>query len=171
MIGTVDYISFGSTFIKELAVINHFNWKKQCWLFKPPFQENCLDSFSIQRNKAYKCYGHGLDWNDGYFNLKQLNTLLQEATSCFDLLLTVGSEKVAILENILQRPVINIYDLECPHINTLSPQLYSCTHHYKLDIDECALLNVIRIARWSNINNLDDHLDLYPSFKRLPMAA
>jgi hypothetical protein len=87
--------------IMELADV--FDGVVQTFLFCPPYP--------MEPHGSKKSV---LSWSDGYIPYDQVQTVLSEAVAIYDHLYGRGEDKCELLNGILNRPIHNYEDLQCP---------------------------------------------------------
>jgi len=86
--------------IKEAAVVSDV---LQTYLFRPPYHM-----------ETHGSKGNGLNWADGFIPYDQVKQVLKGAVAPYDHLYARGYDKCLRLHDILDRPIHDLEDLECP---------------------------------------------------------
>ena len=109
----------------------------QTWHFRSPY--NMLPHGSKE---------NGLNWADGHIDYHELYTVLSEAVANYSHLYAYGVIKCAFLSALLQRPILNLEDFNCPsHENFVSEyRCYLQCHKYKNIL--CATANAHVYHDW-----------------------
>lgn len=151
MSATIDFQAFtsssGEFIIKELAILSHQTLRVQHWIFKPPYEESCIDSASRQIKQWLEKNHHGLKWASGNIEYTRLKSILLVAVMHYNTLYVKGREKAQHLKNLLERHVIDLTDLGCPSLKTLPHLQFYCEQHQENKM-QCAQQNVYRLAQW-----------------------
>ena len=87
--------------IKELAVVS--DGVEQSFLFRPLYH---MEPHGSKEN--------GLNWANGFIPYDQVQTVLSEAVVPYDHLYARGVIKCELLRYILNRPIHNYEDVQCP---------------------------------------------------------
>jgi hypothetical protein len=136
-------------FIKEFAVYDAKTSKLRSCLFRPPFEWNLLNSKAARSNRWCSRCCIRLGWNSGDVNYEKINEVVKDYTTNYYVLITKGEEKVKLLQDILDRGVLNLEDVQCPKIEDMpSSRLIPCIYHKNDSIARCAVKNVINMSEW-----------------------
>ena len=90
---------------------------------------------------------NGLNWNDGHIPYGQEPTMLSEAVSNFDHLNAWGSKNVT-LNDLLQVPIHNLKDLNCPTSYERKPKYHCYMTWHSFPNIRCATRNTYAFHEW-----------------------
>jgi len=121
--------------IKEAAVVS--DGMVQTFLFRPPYP---MEPHGSKEN--------GLNWADGIIPYDQVKTVLTEAAAPYDHLYARDYDKCEFLHDVLDRPIHNYEDLQCPDPKELKSNVHcQLTCHAFPDM-RCATRNALAQHCW-----------------------
>lgn len=134
--------SSGVFIAKEVAILSS-DGQVAHFVFYPPN--------GITPDANLKCYTelyiHGIPWDSGCLPYNDLKHVVKDLLQWDHKLYCKGLEKTKFLENLLQRPVVNMEDLDVPKLTTLRDCKAKCLFHRRRDLN-CALQNVYILRLW-----------------------
>jgi hypothetical protein len=68
----------------------------------------------------------GFDWSDGEVDYKELKSIIATYTASSLSLFTFGSARQNFLQDLIQKTIINLEDLNCPKYNSLAFPSRTC---------------------------------------------
>jgi hypothetical protein len=114
--------------VKELAIIDPDLDCSQTWILKPPFPITNLCKATRFNNINLSEYVIGLNWTEGEVDYQDIKNILTIYTQRSTSLYTYGVRRQQFLQDILQKSVINLEDLNCPKYNHLAFPSRTCAH-------------------------------------------
>ena len=81
-------------------------------------------SFNFRTNEAID---HGCNWYDGYVPYSELESMLQREASSAVAIYCFGLAKTEFIISIINRTVIDIFQIGCPPITDIYVTAISCT--------------------------------------------
>lgn len=138
----------GEIVVKELAVADSWGSRVSSYVFKSPYIWEDVTSFNTRINKAID---HGCNWNDGDVPYSELETVLFREASTAVAIYCFGLQKTNFISSLIERTVIDITQLGCPSLTSISIPTISCTFacHNKCR-HVCALRIAYSLADWLN---------------------
>lgn len=126
------------TFIpKELAAYD--GYKTAHYIFKPPYQFNCLPIQLQKQAKWLMNNHHCISWETGFTQVHQFPKIIDSLTTAMDMVYVKGKEKAEFIRQFTKNPV-----LEFEENPSLKPMDAKCFNHSKLNCI-CALSNVYHL--------------------------
>ena len=122
-----------SIIVKELSIVHPDIDSTQTWLFKPPYPLSKLSKAAFYNNLELTQHIFGFNWDDGdveYKDLKRILSTYLVNTSC---IYTFGTARQIFVQDIIQKTVFNLEDLQCPKYDGLAFPSRTCAfplHRY-----------------------------------------
>lgn len=136
--------------IKELAIVDTFDFRRQQWFFKQPHNLSLLSNQKRKLASWLTTSLHGMQWEDGEVEYAEVNRILERYTERFTLLFCKGLEKARYLCKVLKREVIDLERLGCPSLKELDDFDLPCLlpEHDDNCKNRCALKTASRLVHW-----------------------
>lgn len=147
----IDFQGFrgdrGSFIVKELTIVDTRHGTSWHWFFKPP--ANASDGCGEKScNKWVKKNIHDIDWNYGQYRYEDLKTLISDVTRAYDILWCKGLEKCNVLEDLIEQPVYDLHNFNCPNLKSLDDDSITCHYHLDKVNFVCSYNQAHRLAMW-----------------------
>lgn len=154
----------GQFIVKELAITDVEHCTSRVVILKPPFERSRLSTKYKRVAEWLVNYYHGISWNEGTVDYKQLQSILHDVSKTYSTIYTKGLEKTRFLSD-FHKKVIDLNDMNVSkYDNTLNDDtLHRCEvkkHNYSVlsnFIYNCALRKAEHYAKWlrNNIQPLE----------------
>jgi hypothetical protein len=133
--------------VKEMAIIKLGKSQiTESFIFRPPFEEHYLPKKVRQQNKWITDNIHGLSWDDGYVEYKDLGKIigkLQEGVKVYG-----KGQKAQILGSMFKIAVHDLESIGCPKAENISLPPIRC--HMGNHVSSCCLYKGLKYATWLN---------------------
>ena len=113
--------------------------------------KNVIQTFHCQSPCVMSAHGseeNGINWNDGHIPYSQLPIVLSEAVAIFDHLYAQGPEKCRILSEVLNCPIHDLKDLNCPEPHKLKSHYHCSMVYHSFPHIRCATRNATASFDW-----------------------
>lgn len=137
----------GKFILKEVAFYVVESEEASVFNFKPPFSYEELSYVDKRLCSWISSNICDLKWDDGDLEYSKLNEVALTISGKGKTFFTKGVEKAKFFTDFLGVQVVNIEDLGCPKLTTLSdPIQLTCKYH--LNNANCALFKAYRLSFW-----------------------
>ena len=135
-----------SFIIKELAILDLQTYLIYPFMFKPPFLFKELNSKSKRTNKWLTKNFHHISWDDGFTDLRDLDSIMYHFGSKFTRIHTKGSEKRNWIQLYTTAEVNDVTIDKTIEYNVNNVCLLAKNKRHKYC--QCALKNAYRLAEF-----------------------
>lgn len=136
-------------FIKEFASFDAKTFEIRTALFQAPCEWSRLSTKTAQTNDWCSRNIIRLGWEAGNVAYEKINEVVKDICRNYPVLISKGLEKVNVFQDILERGVLNLEDIDCPRLDDLALSKFaSCIYHKGDQFASCALQNAIHMAEW-----------------------
>jgi hypothetical protein len=106
----------GELVVKDLAVADSLCNRVSSYVFKKPCAWEEVPILNARINQAMD---HGCNWDDGDILYSELETILHREASSAVAIYCFGTQKTAFISNLIERTLIDIAQLGCPHLEDI----------------------------------------------------
>ena len=139
----------GDFLVKEMAIISlETDLEPTVLLFKAPYRWCRLSEKYRSKNINIQRNLHGLSWDSGFYNYKELGSLIRETLQDSHKIYAIGDEK----KKFMQRFYINTFvitDLGYLQVDTAKVVHFCSNHDFRYKI-QCATQNVKMMKKFMN---------------------
>jgi hypothetical protein len=101
----------GTLIIKELAIACLPDYRRQHWVFEPPYPESVLDNAAVKENRKWS-ERVKYEWSEGYVPYSRLTDILNKITEPFEGRIYIhGATRCNLVASHIKRPVLNFKTL------------------------------------------------------------